>query len=157
MIVYRDLKNIEIERPVATIGIFDGVHLAHQAIIGKLKEKAAEMLKMYAPIFKGGKYRASASRILKGDLLGYFDYDRNNPNLKNDQIPHDQLRVLRGLRVFGSWTNNYDLHRKNTMDVLVDENGKKKLKHYLLDFGSSFGSAAYRPKVPAIGFENMID
>lgn len=121
------------------------------------REKVMEMLKMYAPIFKGGKFRASASRIIEGDLIGYFDYDTNRQDIESDLIPHDQLRSLRGLRVFGSWTNNYDLHRKNTMDVLIEENGKKRIKHYLLDFGSSFGSAAYRPKVPVVGFEHMID
>ena len=121
------------------------------------KDKALEMLKMHVPIFKGGMYRASASRILKGPLLGYFDYDQRKAGELDDLIPHDQLRALRALRVFGSWTNNYDLHRKNTMDVLVEEEGKQKIKHYLLDFGSSLGSSGYRAKVPAVGFENLID
>jgi hypothetical protein len=112
---------------------------------------------MHVPAFKGGVYRASASRILEGDLMGYFDFDRNRAGLPDNLIPHDQLRSLRALRVFGSWTNDYDLHRKNTMDVIVEENGKKKMKHYLLDFGSSLGSSGFRPKVPAVGFENLLD
>jgi riboflavin kinase/FMN adenylyltransferase len=38
--IIRDITKIRIARPVATIGIFDGVHLAHQSIIKKLKEEA---------------------------------------------------------------------------------------------------------------------
>jgi riboflavin kinase / FMN adenylyltransferase len=43
MKVFRDLDRIRIDRPVATIGIFDGVHLAHQSIISKLRQTAAEL------------------------------------------------------------------------------------------------------------------
>jgi riboflavin kinase/FMN adenylyltransferase len=37
------MSGILINRPVATIGIFDGVHLAHQSIIDKLKTTARQM------------------------------------------------------------------------------------------------------------------
>ena len=37
------------------------------------------------------------------------------------------------------------------MDSLVEENGIRYLKHYLLDFGSILGSAGVRPKYPWIG------
>lgn len=43
MKIFRDLENIRIPRPVGTIGIFDGVHLAHQAVIRKLELKAGEL------------------------------------------------------------------------------------------------------------------
>lgn len=43
MKIFRDIHNIAIKNPVATIGIFDGVHLAHQAIIRQLKKKAEEV------------------------------------------------------------------------------------------------------------------
>ena len=43
MKVFRDIDKVNIKNPVATIGIFDGVHLAHQAIIGQLKQKAEEV------------------------------------------------------------------------------------------------------------------
>lgn len=43
MKVFRDLEHITIRRPVATIGIFDGVHLAHQAVIVKLRQMASEL------------------------------------------------------------------------------------------------------------------
>ncbi len=43
MKVFRDIDKVNIKNPVATIGIFDGVHQAHQAIIRQLKEKAEEV------------------------------------------------------------------------------------------------------------------
>jgi riboflavin kinase/FMN adenylyltransferase len=43
MNIFRELHNVAIDRPVVTIGIFDGVHLAHQAVIRKLKNTAEEM------------------------------------------------------------------------------------------------------------------
>lgn len=44
MRVFHEISGISvIKRPIATIGIFDGVHLAHQAIIHRLKSTAIEM------------------------------------------------------------------------------------------------------------------
>lgn len=43
MKVFKDINQVNIKNPVATIGIFDGVHLAHQAIIRQLQEKAKEV------------------------------------------------------------------------------------------------------------------
>ena len=45
MLVIRGIHNLKPEHRgcVATIGNFDGVHLGHQAVIGQLAEKAAEM------------------------------------------------------------------------------------------------------------------
>lgn len=40
MKVIRDINEVSINNPVATIGIFDGVHRAHQAIIQELNNKA---------------------------------------------------------------------------------------------------------------------
>jgi len=41
MKVHYGVENIEIKRPVVTIGSFDGVHLGHACVIQHLKEKAA--------------------------------------------------------------------------------------------------------------------
>jgi riboflavin kinase/FMN adenylyltransferase len=41
--VYYDISQVKLSNPVATIGIFDGVHLAHLAIIDKLKKTAQDI------------------------------------------------------------------------------------------------------------------
>jgi hypothetical protein len=45
------------------------------------------------------------------------------------------------MRVIASWINNWDLKEAQSLDVYVEENGRKFLRHYLLDFGSSLGAA----------------
>jgi hypothetical protein len=56
-------------------------------------------------------------------------------------VPHERRRELRGLRVFGAWTNLVDMKAGNTLDVLVDKDGRSIVKHYLQDVGSSLGMA----------------
>jgi riboflavin kinase / FMN adenylyltransferase len=41
--IFRDINELAISNPVATIGIFDGVHLAHRAIIKKLISTAKNL------------------------------------------------------------------------------------------------------------------
>ncbi|MBC8166974.1 MAG: hypothetical protein H7Y20_14035 [Bryobacteraceae bacterium] len=93
-----------------------------------------------------GSYRALASRWIAGKLLGPFTYDGARADDPNDTIPHENRRVLRGLRVFGAWLNHQDTRSMNTMDTLVTEGGIPHVKHYLMDFGSILGSNATRPK-----------
>ena len=42
MEVIHNIENISIKKPIAAIGIFDGVHLAHQKIIERLNQRAKE-------------------------------------------------------------------------------------------------------------------
>jgi len=42
LIIHRDIENFEVQNPVATVGIFDGVHLGHKYIIEKLVAGARE-------------------------------------------------------------------------------------------------------------------
>lgn len=42
MKIYTDISEVNLQKPVATIGIFDGVHLAHKAIVKRLLEKAGK-------------------------------------------------------------------------------------------------------------------
>ena len=43
MRIYQDIKEQAFSNPVVTLGIFDGVHLAHQSIIRRLNETAREL------------------------------------------------------------------------------------------------------------------
>ncbi len=42
MIIHTDLNNFNINNPILTIGVFDGVHLGHQKVLERLKEIAKE-------------------------------------------------------------------------------------------------------------------
>lgn len=42
MIIHTDLNNLNIQNPILTIGVFDGVHLGHQRVLDRLKEIAKQ-------------------------------------------------------------------------------------------------------------------
>ena len=86
-----------------------------------------------------GTYRVIAGRMLPGKILGSFMYAGTRPDDPNDLVPHQHRRELRALRVFGAWTNLTDLKAANTIDSLITEDGKTRVKHYLQDVGSTFG------------------
>jgi hypothetical protein len=88
-----------------------------------------------------GTYRAVAGRLIPGKIIGNFRYQGTRPDDPNDLVPHEHRRELRGLFVFGAWTNMTDFKAKNTMDTLINENGHAVVKHYLQDVGSTFGMA----------------
>ena len=104
----------------------------------------------------GGAYRAVASRLVEGRVIGPFSYRGTRSDDPNDTIPHEDRRVLRGLRVFAAWLNHQDTRSINSMDTLVTENGRQYVKHYLIDFGSILGSAGYARKEPWMGHQYFI-
>ena len=42
MVIHTDISNLNIQNPVLTIGVFDGVHQGHQRVLNRLKEIANE-------------------------------------------------------------------------------------------------------------------
>ena len=89
-----------------------------------------------------GRCRVLASKILKGKPKGPFSQMGFRSDDPNDLIPHEDRRELRALRVIASWINDWDLKEVQSLDMYVEENGRKFLRHYLLDFGSSLGADA---------------
>jgi hypothetical protein len=87
-----------------------------------------------------GRCRILASKILPGKSKGPFPQIGFRSDDPNDLIPHEHRRELRALRVISSWINNWDLKEPQSLDMYVEENGRKFLRHYLLDFGSSLGA-----------------
>jgi hypothetical protein len=88
-----------------------------------------------------GTYRVIAGRLIPGKIIGKFRYEGMRPDDPNDLVPHEHRRELRGLFLFGAWTNMTDFKAANTMDTLIAENGRTIVKHYLQDVGSTFGVA----------------
>ncbi|HET8546604.1 MAG TPA: hypothetical protein VFL57_01295, partial [Bryobacteraceae bacterium] len=104
-----------------------------------------------------GRIRAVASLRIAGKSVGQFKYYKRRADDPNELAPHEHLRVLRGLYVFAAWLNQTDAKALNTFDTVVEENGRRFITHYLLDFGSALGSDALYAKDPRLGHEYLIE
>jgi hypothetical protein len=102
-----------------------------------------------------GAYRAMASRFIEGTPLGPFRYHGTRSDDPNDTVPHEHRRDLRSLRVFAAWLGHDDSKALNTLDTLVKENETSYVKHYLIDFGASLGSASIAANSPRSGNDHL--
>lgn len=104
-----------------------------------------------------GLIRSSASLLIPNSK-GPFSYRGRRKDDPNDWLSHQDRRELRGLRVIGSWINHYDLKDHNTLDAFIETApGMGYMKHYLIDFGSAFGSDGNKVKHPRKGYANWFD
>ncbi len=103
-----------------------------------------------------GRIRSLASLLL-GNVKGPYMLKGTRKGDRNDVYPHEHRRELRGLYVLASFANHFDIKDHNSMDVYVGEDGQGHLEHYLLDFGSTFGSAGHGPMSPMMGYANLMD
>jgi len=104
-----------------------------------------------------GTYRVIASRRLPGRPIGGFRFYGTRADDPNDVIPHEHRRELRGYFTATAWLNHVDAKSINSLDTLVTEGGHARVRHYLLDFGSTLGSAAVSPRNYPEGFEYMVE
>lgn len=104
-----------------------------------------------------GSYRAFASELLRGEPKGGFAAQGVRSDDPNDVVPHEHRRELRGLRVFAAWVAHTDIKEDNTLDMYVEEGGKRYLKHFLLDFGEALDAHAAEKDRLEDGFEHFID
>src|SRR5262245_41724048 len=109
------------------------------------------------PHTEQGQLRAMASRFIEGKIKGPFSYLGVRKDDPNDRTPHEHRRELRGLRMIQAFLNNSDVKQLNTLDTYVEEDGRKFLRHYLIDFGDSLGSLSIRPKNPNDGHHYLLD
>jgi hypothetical protein len=100
-----------------------------------------------------GRYRVVASKALPGTPLGPFRYHGTRPDDPNDIYRHEHRRELRGLRVFAAWLNHDETRSINTLDTLVAQNGRRVVRHHLIDFGSTLGSGSTVAQKPRAGNE----
>jgi hypothetical protein len=113
-----------------------------------------------------GRVRALASKFLEGTPKGPFDYMGVRPDDPNDVIPHEHRRELRGLYPMAAWLNHTDVKAGNSLDMFIEsarspegEDAPKigYLRHNLIDFGSTLGSSAVRPRTARHGLEYQFD
>jgi hypothetical protein len=123
----------------------------------KFKESDIRTLLRKAHRDPDGSYRVIASRALEGQPVGGFRFYGLRSDDPNDVVPHEHRRELRGYGTFSAWVNHVDSKAINTLDTLVDEGGKKVIRHHLLDFGSTIGSAGVYPREAFEGWEYLIE
>ena len=104
-----------------------------------------------------GSYRATAGLAVPGRVIGPFKYYGTRADDPNDLVPHEHRRELRALKVFGAWTNLVDMKAGNTLDTVVDEQGRAVVRHYLQDVGSTFGAGALGPREWDEGYEYLYE
>jgi hypothetical protein len=100
-----------------------------------------------------GSYRVLASRNLRGRPVGPFRYYGTRPDDPNDIFPHEHRRELRGLLVFSAWLNHDEVRATNSLDTIVEMDGRRAVRHHLLDFGSTLGSGSVRAQSRRAGNE----
>ncbi|MBN8733879.1 MAG: hypothetical protein J0L64_25305 [Acidobacteria bacterium] len=123
----------------------------------KMTQRDVTELLMRVPRTKEGLYRGGASLYLPGKPVGPYKYAGMRRDDPNDIVPHEHRRDLRGLGVFCAWVNHDDSRAINSLDMLHSEGGVSYVKHYLIDFGSTLGSASNGPNSPRSGFEYLFE
>jgi hypothetical protein len=114
----------------------------------------SEML-LKVPRTKEGKLRATASRAIAGKGVGPYRYYGLRHDDPNDFVPHEHRRDLRGLAVVSAWIDHDDSRAINTYDTVVNEQGQKFVRHFILDLGSTLGSGTQQANSPRSGGEYL--
>src|SRR5688500_4749851 len=96
-----------------------------------------------------GTYRALASRLIDGKVIGGVEPEGVRKDDPNDRIPHELRRDLRGQRVLWAWVNHPDLKSQNALASVVDGG---YVKWFMLDFGDSLGVINRVTAVPRMGY-----
>ena len=104
-----------------------------------------------------GTYRIIASKALEGQPVGGFRFYGTRSDDPNDIIPHEHRRELRAYGTFSAWVNHVDSKSINTLDTLIEQDARKVVRHNLLDFGSTVGSAGVYPREAFEGWEYLVE
>ena len=121
----------------------------------KMTRRELREVLIQAPKDARGRYRAVASLAVEGKPIGPFRYHGVRKDDPNDIVPHERRRDLRALRVFCAWLNHEDSRAVNTLDTLVERHRRRHIRHYLIDFGSTLGSASTKANPPRSGHEYL--
>ncbi|HEU4729624.1 MAG TPA: hypothetical protein VFT22_17130 [Kofleriaceae bacterium] len=107
-----------------------------------------------------GRLRALASRWVDGKGLGGHPAEGVREDDRNDRIPHQLRRDLRGAYPIFAWLDHVDIQESNFLDTWVKDRRDPSVhyvKHYLLDFGKSLGVMATTGHDPRRGHSYVID
>jgi hypothetical protein len=121
-----------------------------------MKARDVDEILFSVPRDSDGRFRGVASKYLS-DGIGPFRYHGLRRDDPNDIVIHERRRDLRGLFVFAAWLGHNDAKSLNDLDCLVEDNGAKYVRHYLIDFGAAFGSDSFTAKSPRAGNQYLFE
>jgi hypothetical protein len=121
----------------------------------QVSEDDVQKVLTFSAVEDDGRYRVTASLFIDGKSLGPIPQRGTRKGDVNDVIPHENLRVLRALRVFCAFTGNSGMRSDNSLDVYRGEPGEGHTVHYLLDFGETFGIHGIEKDRPWDGYEHF--
>jgi hypothetical protein len=118
---------------------------------GKKKPMTQADLEQYLSLVEadGGHYRGLVSKLIPGKVLGGVEPEGTRAGDKNDVVPHQLRRDLRGQRMLWAWVNHIDVKSQNTLAAYTDDH---YVKWYALDFGESLGVAARTTNDMRLGY-----
>lgn len=115
----------------------------------------------YVDKSRGAKHiRAFAEKIPEGKDVGPFLFRGKRSDDKNDRIPHEHRRELRGFCVFSAFLDHVMAFDSHTRDhFAADPDGNGYLKHYIRRFEDSLGSerAEEDPKLQLMSDKDIFD
>jgi hypothetical protein len=141
--------DLEISKDATLVDRFGRKRALTQADVSAILERV--------PRNADGSFRALASRLLTGTVLGPFRYNGRRKDDPEDLIPHELRRELRGLWTLAAWTNHADVRGPNSLDVWVKEGGREFVRHHLIDFNGCLGSGSFTARSYPTGGEYFID
>jgi len=128
--------------------------------LGKRRPMTPDDLRLIlskVPKLPDGRVRCIASRLLAGTPLGPIPMLAVRRDDPNDVIQHEHRRELRGYKTYCAWLNHNDSREINSLDMYVEEGGRHFVKHYLIDFGATLGSASTGVNLRSEGYEYIFD
>jgi hypothetical protein len=134
----------------------EGVKIKEKGVKREMTEGDLDAILARVEQVSSGEYLAISSKFLTGTPIGPFNYRKRRKDDPNDHVNHENRRELRGLRVFAAWLNHFDSKQHNSLDMYVEEDGRRFVRHYLIDFASTLGAGARGP-TPMYGWEFGFD
>lgn len=153
---YHVPENYLVEFPEEMLELSGDVTLADR--LGRRRKMTrGDLAAMLSKVAKTrtGLFRATASRAIAGNGIGPYRYYGRRRDDPNDVAPHEHRRDLRGLAVVSAWIGHDDSRAINTYDAIVEENGQKFIRHFILDLGSTLGSGTQKPNSARSGGEYL--
>ena len=124
----------------------------------RFKESDIRLLLRRAHRETDGSYRVVASKALEGRPVGGFRFYGTRSDDPNDVIPHEHRRELRGYGTFSALAESRRLEvHQHARHASSSRTGNEVVRHHLLDFGSTIGSAGVYPREAYEGWQYLAE